>query len=220
MNALSGYLRKPFLLIIVGSVVAVFLVWWFALESPQGSKLSSLQTQQVTLQSNVDRLQAELAQLKIETRQIPAELQTLQCDQLALPATQDEPGILNALNGLESQTGAGVANFALGPPQALSSTQSSSSKKTSTPSTAIQVSTVTLTVAGTYGQVTAFLTGIYHLPRLFVINSFALGGSLQPQAPTYSVQLSAQVFNVSGGNATPASTSTTVGACPPPTPGL
>jgi len=149
--------------------VVVYLAWL----SPEGSKLSSLQAQQTQLQSQQTALQLRIASLKREKSDIGTTCATLTQDVTEVPQTPEVDSFLQQVTALA---------VASGDPNtpSISVTQAAASTGETTKVTPVAVD---FTLAGTYGQMSSFLQGLYSFPRLFTISQVTIGsGATSPVA--------------------------------------
>lgn len=182
-SALVALLKRPVLVVSVLVAVVVVVVWAFAFFFPQGSKLSSLQAQERSLQTQVDAGNARVAVLRKEsqhTKQIEAMLQTLQG---YVTATEQIYTYIDVVSG--AAAAAGVTISAITPSHLTAITGSSYS--------ALPIS---LAAKGTYDDILAFIKNIYKLPRLTDIDSLSIsgGGLGSTRTSPLSVELSLLIF--------------------------
>jgi Tfp pilus assembly protein PilO len=165
-------------LMIGGAALVVALLLWAVVVSPQNSKLSSLQAQETQLQSQATGLQIKLASLKTEQQKLSSSCADLQKIATQIPSVQsptdidaEESSFESQFNALTASSGVTLTQFSGFTP--ATSTSSTSSTSTGTTAGVVPVPT-TLAVTGNYGQITAFVNGLDHFPRLFVIQNFIL----------------------------------------------
>lgn len=193
MERLQQY-RVP-LLTAVGAVVVAVVVYlaWIA---PQGSKLSSLRTDETQLQTQQIALQARIAGLRTEKANLGTTCATLTKDVTEVPGAPGVDSFLQQVTALAVSSGDPNT-------PSISVTQSTGSTGASAGVTTVAV---TLTLQGTYGQMSSFLGGLYTFPRLFTISSISVaggpvanGGSAPAAAtPNYSLSLSGDIFYSAG----------------------
>lgn len=163
LNSLDlGRFRSPVTLGVIGGIIILLLVWWFALMVPASNKLDSVNAQQAQLQSQVSTLNAKITQLQQESAQVKKELPYLARFQAAVPAEPNQGDIVVQINGLANKTGVNM------------STISDNLVVGSTPPGGLSTIPVNLAVTGTHQQVFNFLSGFYKLPRLMTISSIVL----------------------------------------------
>jgi Tfp pilus assembly protein PilO len=184
----------------VGAVV-LSLILFAVVVSPQGKKLSTLNAKKVALTTQQSTLEAQLATLRTEKAQFVPNCEALAKALTQIPVTTDASSFLQQVTNLAKQSGdPNTPSFSL--PQ-TGTTKSSV--------TAIQFS---LTLTGTYGQMTSFLQGLNTLPRLFTVSTINVtggnlvnGGGQLPAAGTggYNLSLTGSIYyaasqkNVCGG---------------------
>ena len=166
MNRLRGanfdLLKSKVVLIVTASVVVLLLVWYFAWMSPEGSKLTSVQTQVTTDTSMVAELNAELLELQAEKKLVLQELPYLKKVTTAIPPTPDQAGIVVQLSNLADDTGCKLGSV--------------SPADSTAPSTTTGLSTipVSFTLTGPHRAVFRYLTDFYTLKRLMTIQTVSL----------------------------------------------
>jgi len=200
MNEVQEY-RIPILIGVVTLIVAI--IAYVAFIAPEGSKLSTLETEQTTLQAQQAQLQARLVSLRDEQQRLPSDCANLTKITTQIPATPDQAGFQLQLTTLEQQTGV--------VPSVLSYGGTTTTPGTPTPPAGVTAIPVSTTVTGTYQQISNFVGGLDGFPRLYVIQSFTLA---------FSTASDGNVASTSSGSSN-ASTPLWVGGVPtnPSTPG-
>jgi len=184
--------RGPVL--IGAATLVVALIAYAALISPQGSQLTKLQAQRTQLQSQETGLQVKIATLKREKSQLDTDCQQLSTDLTEIPGAPDVNSFLQQVSNLA---------VASGDPNTPSINVTQASGAATGGVTPV---TVALTLSGTYGQMTEFLSGLDTFPRLFTITSISIiGGSVvtggqtvSPSTAGYSLSLSGNIFYSTG----------------------
>lgn len=192
--------------LLTGAGVVVFaIVLFMALISPQGSKLSKLHAQQSDLQTKQSQLQAQIATLKRDKAQMAKN-----CAALA-KALDEIPGTPSVDSFLQQVTALAVASGDPNTPT-ISVTQASGpgapavaagSQAAAAPAVAGAIPVqVSLTLDGTYGQMTAFLKGLDSFPRLFTVTAVKVaggpiasgGGQVAPGTGGFTLTLTGAVY--------------------------
>lgn len=185
--------RLP-LLVAVGAVVFVVIVY-AALVSPQGQKLSTLHAQETTLQAQQSALQADIVTLKRDKMDFAANCAKLGTALTEIPPSPDVSQFLQQVTNLAVTTGnANTPSISV-----LQATGASASSG----ATPVQVS---LTLDGTYGQMSAFISGLDSFPRLFTVTQIAVtggsvaagGGAIDPSTTGYSLSLTGAIYYSTG----------------------
>lgn len=160
-----GRFRSPIVLGVIGGLILLLLIWWFAWMSPEANKLTTVQAQQTQLNQQVEQLQAKITQLQQESAQVQKELPYLVRYTAAAPPTPEQGLIVNQILALSKRTGVDLSSI--------------SDNTVSPPAVAGGLSTipVDLVVSGNHSQVLNFLNGFYQLPRLMTISTLALDAS-------------------------------------------
>jgi len=155
--------RSPIVLITGGVAILILLIWLVAWFFPQGTKLSKLQKQETTLQTQIAQGNEKVALLKKQALNTPAlEAMKSQLDTY-VPSTADVYPYIKTLS--QTASSAGVTPTNLSP--------SAPAKPTTGTFTEIAVS---MTVKGTYDNIYGFIKDLYALPRLTTIVSVGISG--------------------------------------------
>jgi Tfp pilus assembly protein PilO len=186
-------------LIGIAAALAVLVLWFLFLWSPQGSKLSdaedrtdAAESEQQELQARIDRLQS----LQQDEPQKRAQLENLR---VAIP---DEPNLAQFIldaNAAANASGINFLSISPSPPVAVSGPGAAPSPTTPgapAAGTAPAVINLQMSVSGGYFQVVDFINRLNGLPRLVVIDTLTLatGGQATAGATTLSVSISARMF--------------------------
>lgn len=154
-------LRRP---ILWGPLLAVVLLaaWWFAWMKPEGAKLASARLARATDEATVASLQAKITRLHAVAMREQKAKDFLKAFAGQIPATPEAPQLVVQIYHLASRDHlklASITDNAVDPAGAGYST--------------IPVS---LTVSGSQAGITAFVGGLYRLPRLVTIQQLDLTG--------------------------------------------
>lgn len=193
MNRLQGInfdmLKSKVVLITTGIVIVLLIVWWFAWMTPEASKLATVQQQIMADNTTATQLNMELILLKAERKLVLRELPYLKKVTVAIPPTEDPPGIVDSLNTLANKTGCDL----------LSVTPSNFPSPSSV--TGLSVIPVTFSVTGVHKNLFAFLKNFYAMTRLMTIDSVSLApGGTTPNilavgdGQPYSMSVSATAY--------------------------
>src|ERR1700678_3966998 len=90
-------IKRPVTLITVGSVVVLALLWWVVWMSPQGSKLSTVNSQISTLTIQYNTLEATLTTDKQQSAKVDLYAGYLKMFSIAVPEVPDAGGLTTAL---------------------------------------------------------------------------------------------------------------------------
>jgi Tfp pilus assembly protein PilO len=190
MEQITRY-RIPLLTGLGALVLAIIIfVAWI---SPEGGKLSSLHAEQAQLVSQQTHLQTELTALKSDKARLASNCQALSKDLDEIPGTPSVDSFFSQVTALA---------VASGDPNtpSISVTQATAAAAGATPVA------VTFSLAGTYGQMSAFLKGLDTFPRLFTITAITINGgpvatggaAINPATAGYTVNLTGNIFYSSG----------------------
>ncbi len=177
----------------VGTLI-VALVLYAAWISPEGSHLAKLQTQKTELQAQQTSLQLKIATLKREKTQFGASCQQLTTDLNEIPGTPSVDVFLQQVTHLAVTSG-DPNTPSIGVTEAAA-----------TPTAGVTPIGVSLTLSGTYGQMTAFLQGLDTFPRLFTVTGITVTGgavatggqAVAPSTTGYSLNMSGDIFYSTG----------------------
>jgi Tfp pilus assembly protein PilO len=174
-------MRQWSILTAVG-VIAVLAAGWFLLVSPQRSHATELQSQAASQQSANDGLRAQVAQLEAQKKGLPAQQKLLDEIAAKIPASPELPALIRQLStaaesaGVDLVTLAPTEPAAIGPATPVTTTTTTSSTGTSTPAAAPASSLmqipVSVTVRGTYFNLTRFFANVEKLERAMLVPQF------------------------------------------------
>jgi Tfp pilus assembly protein PilO len=175
-------------------VVVVALVVYLAWISPEGSNLASLHTKQTHLQNQQIQLRAEIASLNREKANLGPTCAILTKNLTEIPGAPSVDSFLQQVTALAVSSG---------DPNTPSISVTEATGSTGAGVTPV---TVDFTLAGTYGQMSTFLQGLYSFPRLFTISSItisggpvAVGGSAPAgTTPNYNLVLKGSIYYFTG----------------------
>ena len=158
--------RYKFPLIVAGAVIIVLLVAYVGWISRENAKLSTINAQKASLASQEQSLSSEIATLKTEGRHVHTHCSLLSSRLAQVPPAPDQSTFLDQIDALARSSGSSLPGFTFTQPTPTSG---------ATPSTSTITSfVVTLNFSGTYSEVTAFLSGLDTLPRLYAVTSYAI----------------------------------------------
>jgi len=177
-------MRQWSILTAVG-VIAVMAAGWFLLVSPQRSHASDLQSQAASQQSANDGLRARVAQLEAQKKGLPAQQRLLDEIAAKIPASPELPALIRQLSTAAEAAGVDLVTLAPTAPAPVTVTApaapATSTGTTSTTDTAATTGTpaatpaapvsslfqipVTVTVRGTYFNLTSFFRNVEKLNR-------------------------------------------------------
>jgi Tfp pilus assembly protein PilO len=203
---MSRFARRP-VVIGVAAALAVLVIWFLFLWSPQGSKLSDARDRKDNAEREQQELQARIDRLKSLKQDEPAKRAQLENLRVAIP---DEPNLAQFIldaNSAANVSGINFLSISPSPPTAGTATGAASSATPPTtapeaspgaaaPAAAPAVINLQLSISGGYFQVVDFVNRLNDLPRLVVIDSLGLtsGGTGTAGATTLSVAIAARMF--------------------------
>jgi Tfp pilus assembly protein PilO len=177
----------------VGTLVFALIVVgvWI---SPEGNHLATLQAKQTQLQAQEAGLQVRIATLKKEKSQLGTECQQLTTNLTEIPGSPDVDSFLQQVTALAVSSGD-------------PNTPSISVTQASTGGTGgVTPVVVSLTLDGTYGQMTSFLQGLDTFPRLFTVTAISVTGgnvatggqAVDPSTAGYSLTMTGNIYYGTG----------------------
>ena len=172
---------------VVTAAVAVVLVmaWYIALFRPQSSHLRTARSDYSAAQQQITQLQQQKVSLDAILREKPKDEATLAQLKTAVPTTPDLKTVLLQLHQLA--VGSGVQLTVFNPSNPYASTGPSGAGSSA------KAVTLSMTASGPYPAMTAFFTGLAHLPRDITVDTVSLGaGGGTPSG--LSASLSARMF--------------------------
>jgi Tfp pilus assembly protein PilO len=181
--------------VLIGVGALVFgLIVYAAWISPEGSHLSKLQATRAQLQTQENGLQIRIATLRRERTQLGANCQQLTTNLTEIPGTPSVDSFLNQVSALAVSSG---------DPNTPSISVTAAASGASGGVTPV---TVALTLAGTYGQMTAFLQGLNTFPRVFTVTTISVTGgpvvnggqTVAPATAGYTLTMTGNIFYSTG----------------------
>ena len=199
--------------IIGAAALVVVAVLFLGLIKPQGAKLTSLHQQETQLQAQQAQLEARIATLKHDKAQMAANCAKLQKALTEIPGTPDVASFLQQVTALA---------VASGDPNTPTISVLQAPRAGAGGATPVQVS---LTLNGTYGQMTAFIKGLDSFPRLFTVTNISVsggviatgGGAINPGTAGYNLSLTGAVYYATGRQDACAATGATTASAAGPT---
>lgn len=176
-----------------GALVLVAILF-MALIKPQSAKLSGLHQHETQLQTQQSQLEAKIATLKHDKARMATNCAQLQKALTEIPGTPDVAAFLQQVTALA---------VASGDPNTPTISVLQAPKATSAGgATPVQVS---LTLNGSYAQMTAFIKGLDSFPRLFTVTNIsvtggviATNGGVNPATGGYSLSLTGAIYYATG----------------------
>ena len=181
--ALIAALKRPVVLIGVGVAVLLVIVWLLVFFVPQGHKLTTLQTEKVSLEQQVAQDEARVAQVRKESQHV-GQIQEMYSTLAGyVPAEEDLYTYIQTLSNAANSSGVTITSLV---PSALQSVSG----------TSYSAVPISATIKGTYDHVLAFIKAVYALPRLTDINGVEIsgGGPQSNRSTPLSVNLQLAIF--------------------------
>lgn len=156
----------------------IIALWYLAVFSPQSKHLKAAHAAHAAAVAKIGQLTTQVQHLKVLVNEIPSDQAGLAILEQNLP---DNPQLDTALNELnQAAIASGVTLQSLAP---TNPTSSGNSAKSGEPSVSLSLAAV-----GTSGQVSGFLTQLYEMPRVVVVDRVALSGT-SPQTASIGARI-------------------------------
>lgn len=162
MTIVVELFRRRVTPIVLGCLVVVLAVWWFAWMAPEGNAVTSDRANEAMLKATRSALVLRLGELQRDARQAKQQRAFLGRFQAAIPSRPDAAGLVVE-----------VYNLAVGDGVKLSSITDDSVLGAGSYSTI----PVSIDVTGSHTSVEHFVSGLYNIPRLLTIQSLVISGS-------------------------------------------
>lgn len=187
---------------IATAAVALVLVaiWYLALLSPQTHKLAVTRQENIAAQNQISDLNQQIQQLTALEKEIPADQAKLNHYKQAIPS---DPALSSAIRSIQAAaTDTGVEMSSLNPTVPTNASAPSAAGGVAGATTI----PVTISAAGTYSQVMAFLRALDAMPRTVIVQSFDLGGTAEKLTASIAADI---YFSPAGGSSASTSGSAT-----------
>lgn len=152
-------LKRPKMLLTLGTLLLLVGVWYFAWWSPEGHKLAAVQSQQLTEQQKVDSLQSTLALIDHETSLVQKYRNFLSFYGSEIPLQPEQGQLVFQLGNLEKSDNVQVTSIDV------------STTNPAVSGSSLSTVPVTMSVSGPHSNVMKFLSDLYQLPRLMTIQT-------------------------------------------------
>jgi type IV pilus assembly protein PilO len=159
-SRLDAFVRRPVFWAVL-AMVGLLVAWWLAWMAPESAKLTSARDQKLNDQAMIATLEAKMAQLHTVARHEAKARRFIAAFEQEIPSAPNAPALvvqiyrLAARNGLRLES---ITDNAVNPGATYSSIP------------------VSLQVTGSQAGITAFVGGLYRLPRLLTIQQVQLSG--------------------------------------------
>lgn len=175
----------------VAAVVVVLVTWYMLMWSPASRRLSAERLAVSSHQAQISALDAQVASLRAQARKLPQQEAKLSIVEKAVPQKVAVSAVVDQIAALATHSGVAWTDEsqAVQPPApaATTSTKNKGAKSLVAPPRVVDL---TLTVKGSYSQVTTFLAGIGRIPRLAVVDGLDIsGGASKSSGPAHAVPL-------------------------------
>jgi type IV pilus assembly protein PilO len=180
-TAKLGALRNRTMMLVIGGSVLILLIWFVAYFSPSGKHLSAINTQTQAAKTEQSQLNSQLARLRTYSKETGTLALLSERLTSALPPTTDIYDYITALSNAGSAANVKIVSIDPG---------------TAAAAGPVSVIPISLTAAGTYDQMLAFIKALYALPRLTVISSLEIsgGGTATSRTSTLQGTFSLEIF--------------------------
>lgn len=154
----------------VGAAIALTVIWYFMMWSPQGHKLAAANKAHAAAVAQVTQLQSQVSALQLLEREIPADQQKLAHYKDALP---DNPELSSAINQIQAAASSAQVTIASISPGGA---PTAAGKSTATLN-GVPVISMSMSCTGSYQGLMSFITALNNMNRTLVITSAALSGA-------------------------------------------
>lgn len=164
------------------AVVVVLAGGWFLLVSPQKSKVSDLRAQADAQQQANTTLQSKIAQLQQQKKGLPEQQKQLAEFATKVPDNPALPLLIRQLSAAADGAGVDLVSMAPSPPQPVTAaTASAVTPAAAAAPAALEQIQLTLSVKGSYYNVTSYFRSLENLSRAMKVQGWTLapvtGGS-------------------------------------------
>jgi len=188
--------------------VAIAALGWVLLVSPARSQASSLNAHAASIQASNVGLVGQLAQLHAQSQQLDVQQASLAKFKQRIPSAPELPAYIRGLSAIAATSGVALNAFGPTPPQsvlpsgklgALTPTATAAGTTTAVPP-GLKAITATMSVVGTYPQLTYFLNLMEHQKRVSVVSAIGLAPEAASatlavgSSPKLSMQLSLTTY--------------------------
>ena len=213
--------RQRLYAMVGGAALAVVVLWYFLLWSPQTTKLSQARTRRDTAVQQTQQLQVQLQRLKASQQNEAAKLAELEKLTSAIPDRANLAQFILDTNSAAAQSG--VTFLSIAPTQpagAAAATGGAGAAGATAGAAAAKAAEIhlSLTVTGGYFQVLDFMNRLDKLPRLVVIDNLTVspqGAAANGTGLQLSVAVTGRMFvnpsAVAGAPGTSTTTTTAAG---------
>ncbi len=159
-------------------VVAVLLVGWFVLVSPQRSHAANLRSQAGEQEQSNATLQSKVSMLRQQAKDLPRQQARLAEISQKVPDNPALPSLIRALSDAADSSGVELVSLAPSPPAAVTAAGSQPTGKGAQPASPLAQIPVSIQIQGTYFNVEQFFNAVESLSRAMLVT----GVSMSPMA--------------------------------------
>ena len=174
--------------------VAIVIASWFLLIAPQRVIQADLRGQDTQTRQSNQSLRIRLEELRVQFAKLPEQRAKLAEIRRQLPATEDLPTLVRAIDSLASSSGVGLISVSPGSPTAVDAGSQPAGGSSSGSAPGLFSIPVSIVVSGDYFQSVAFLRQLQTgMPRAMLVTGLQIS---QGAAGTNAVQvtITGQVF--------------------------
>ncbi len=181
-------LKRPVVLITVAVVILVAVLWWFLWMQPEGTKLSTAQSQQAQYNTTLQTLKSQLIEDQNQAAKAKLYAGYLATFAAAVPPIPEAPQLTTEIANLANTTNVKLTSL---------------SDDTVVVGTPLSTIPLTMNIAGSRQSCVAFLQGLYNatlMPRLVTVDSIAPtpsrqgGNVLLPSTAPYTFAITATAY--------------------------
>jgi type IV pilus assembly protein PilO len=193
-------LRQLWLLTAVGSL-AILAGGYFVLVSPKASKAAALREDVANQEQANTRLRSQIAQLNRQKKDLPKLQAELERFAAKIPNNPALPSLIRSLSDAADNAGVDLVSLAPASPVLLTPadpTGATTAATSAAPTLQIAQIPVSVQVAGSYAQISQFLSEVEGLTRAFQVS----GLTVKPGAPSGPASQTGTAPTVSDGTLT------------------
>jgi type IV pilus assembly protein PilO len=207
-----------------GLVLLMIVAGWFLLVAPKKADADTSRANAVAQQATNDGLKTKIAILAAQQADIPKQQATLATIRTAIPDNPALPGLIRTLTGVATTTGTLFGALTNTTPTAVLSASGAApvaagAAGSATPTGTLQVSTVGVTIWGSYATIDLFVKQLENSQRALLVSAISLKPNDNADKADYPLQafITLKVYNVSSSTATlpPAKTTGTTTSTTP-----
>jgi Tfp pilus assembly protein PilO len=190
-------------------VVLLIVAGWFLLVAPKKSDADASRASTVSAQAANDQLKTKIAVLTAQQADIPKQQATLATIRLAIPDNPALPSLIRTLNGIAVATGTSFSGLTNATPIQVAQSVTGAAAPAgaagaSTAPGALQLSTVAMSIYGSYAQIELFVAQLENTQRALIVSNVSIKPNQDVNKADYALAatITAKVYNVASSTVT------------------